>query len=254
MSQHSRGKRSARKLPCVLVDVNTQCDFLAPDGACPVANRAALLPALRRTVAWSKRNHVPVISSIDCHRRGELRHARLPAHCLDGTPGQTKIDFTLFGSFVRVEADNTLAVPIDLFRRHQQVIFRKRTTDFFLNPKADRFITQLPAAEYVVAGLGIEGSVKAIALGLIARGKQVSVVVDACGYFDRSEAELTVRLLGAKGATLITVDELMARRLPRPIRYPHQRGNGSSVAGKPDAYLGMEASKSRRSTRRYASG
>jgi hypothetical protein len=89
---------------------------------------------------------------------------------------------------------------------------------------------------------------------LIARGKQVSVVVDACGYFDRSEAELTVRLLGAKGATLITVDELMARRLPRPIRYPHQRGNGSSVAGKPDAYLGMEASKSRRSTRRYASG
>lgn len=222
------GKRHVRTLPCVFVDVNTQNDFLHESAACPVLNRAALIPALRRTIAWARRNQVPVISSLDCHRRGELRSARLPQHCIDGTPGQQKIEFTLCGSFVQVEGDNTLAVPIDLFRKHQQVIFRKRTVDFFLNPKADRFISQLPAAEYVVAGLGIEGSVKAIALGLIARDKRVTVVVDACGYFDRSEAELTVRLLAAKGATLITVDELMRRRLPRPIRYPQARRNGTN--------------------------
>jgi len=218
MGARSRGK--GRTLPCVFVDVNTQADFLASDGSCPVSNRDALVCALRRTVAWAKRNHTPVVSAVDCHRAGELRSKRLPQHCLDGTDGQEKVAFTLFGSFVKVEGDNTLAVPVDLFRRYQQVIFRKRTADFFLNPKADRFLTQLPASEYVIAGLGLEGSIRAIALGLVARDKRVTIVIDACGYFDRPEAELAARLLEAKGVRLINVDELMSRRLPRPIRYP----------------------------------
>jgi nicotinamidase-related amidase len=207
-------------LPCVLIDVNTQHDFLDEAGAWPALNREGLVPALRRVVAWSKWNHVPVVSSVECHWRDEVRAARGPQHCLDGTHGQEKLPFTVFASYVKVEGDNTLAVPIDLFRKHQQVIFRKRTLDFFLNPKADRFLTQLPASEFVMAGLGLESSIKAIALGLIARGKTVSIVLDACGYFERTEGELTARLLEAKGARILTVDELVARRLPRPIRYP----------------------------------
>lgn len=226
MASNSWGKRYTRTLPCVYVDVNTQNDFLGERAVCPVHNRDVLLPALRQTVAWAKQNQVPVISSLDCHRRGELRNARLPQHCIDGTGGQAKVDFTLCGSFVQVEGDNTLAVPIDLFRRYQQVIFRKRTADFFLNPKVDRFISQLPVAEYILAGLGVEGSVKAIALGLIARSRLVTVVVDACGYFDRSEADMAIRLLGAKGANLITVEQLLERRIPRYIRYPRFLRNG----------------------------
>jgi nicotinamidase-related amidase len=183
-------------------------------------NRDGLVPALRRVVAWAKWNHVPVVSSVECHWRDEVRSGRGPQHCLDGTHGQEKLPFTVFASYVKVEGDNTLAVPIDLFRKHQQVIFRKRTLDFFLNPKADRFLTQLPATEFVIAGLGVESSIKAIALGLIARGKTVSLVHDACGYFDRTEGDLAGRLLEAKGVRLLSVDELVARRLPRPVRYP----------------------------------
>lgn len=216
----SIGNGRGKRLPCVFLDVNTQNDFLLPEGACPVTNRDTMVPSLRRIVAWAKRNHVPVVSSVDCHRVGEVRNTRLPLHCVDGTSGQAKVAFTLFGSYVKVEGDNTMAVPADLFRDHQQVIFRKRTSDFFLNPKADRFVTHLPAAEYVVAGLGLEGSVKSIALGLIARNKRVSVVVDASGYFDASEADLALRLLEAKGVNLTTVDELVKRILPRPVRYP----------------------------------
>ncbi len=234
-----------RRLPCVFLDVNTQNDFLMSNGACPVANRETLVPLLRRTVAWAKRNHVPVVSSMDCHRAGEFRNTRLPQHCLDGTVGQSKVEFTLFGSYVKVEGDNTLAVPIDLFRRHQQVIFRKRTADFFLNPKADRFVTQLPAAEYVIAGLGLEGSIKAIALGLVARNKRVTVIVDASGYFDASDADLALRQMGAKGVTVTTVDELTMRTLPRPVRYPLNASGQISLrnglyasAGKPNGRNG----------------
>ncbi|MCA9249920.1 MAG: isochorismatase family protein [Phycisphaerae bacterium] len=212
-----------RQLPCVLMDVNTQNDFLRADGACPVAGREDLIRSLRRMVAWAKRNHAPVISSVDCHRDREVRFTRLPPHCIDGTPGQQKIDFTLFGSYVKVEGDNTLVVPIDLFRNHQQVIFRKRTTDFLANPKADRFVSSLPATNYVVYGLGIEGSVKSIALGLLARHKHVTVVVDACGSWCASDAEQALRLMDAKGIELTTVDQFVANQLPRPIRYPRVR-------------------------------
>jgi nicotinamidase-related amidase len=217
----SNGK--GRQLPCVLMDVNTQRDFLSADGSCPVEGREQLILALRRMVAWAKRNHAPVVSSVDCHRDREVRFTRLPTHCVDGTPGQQKMDFTLFGSYVKVEGDNTLVVPIDLFRKHQQVIFRKRTPDFLANPKADRFISSLPATNYVVFGLGIEGSVKSIALGLLARHKRVTVVVDACGSWCKSDAEQALRLMDAKGIELTTVDQFVAMQLPRPIRYPRVR-------------------------------
>lgn len=217
--RHSLDRKS-KPLPCVLLDVNTQRDFLQPGMACPVPLQDDLVRQVRCVIAWAKRNQVPVISTVDSHRHGEVRNKKIPPHCIDGTPGQQKMPFTLFGSYVKVEGDNTLAVPIDLFTRHQQVIFRKRTSDLFLNPKADRFITHLPVAEYVLMGLSLEGSIKAITLGLLARGKQVSVVLDCCGYWDRSEADLAVRLMEAKGVRMIRVADLRDRKLPRPLRYP----------------------------------
>ena len=216
-----RRERSRKIWPYVLVDVNTQRDFLDSEGACPIANREMVVPMLRRVVAWAKRNHIPVISTVDCHRPCEVRYKPLPQHCVDGSHGQEKLDCTLFGSYVKVESDNTLSVPADLFRRHQQAIFRKRTTDFFLNPKADRFVTQLPAEHYVVTGVSLEGSVKSIVLGLIARHRSVTVVVDSCGYFDPSESDLALRLMEAKGVEMISAADLATRKPPLVVRYPH---------------------------------
>lgn len=213
-------QRKRRELPCVLLDISTQNDFLLANGTCPVRNHKELLPKLRKVVAWAKRNQVPVISTVDSHRQQEFNREKLPPHCIDGTHGQRKIDFTIFGSYVKVEGDNTLAVPVDLFSRHQQVIFRKRSNDLFANPKADRFVCHLPAAEYIVVGTGLENALRAAALGLLTRNKSVSIITDACGFWDGQEADLTVRVLQAKGVGLLTVEELTARRLPRPIRYP----------------------------------
>jgi len=213
-------QRKRRDLPCVLLDVSTQNDFLLENGVCPVRNHVDLVPQLRKVIAWAKRNQVPVISAVDSHRQQEFNREKLPPHCIDGTEGQRKVDFTVFGSYVKVEGDNTLAVPVDLFSRHQQVIFRKRTNDLFANPKADRFVCHLPAAEYILIGAGLENALRAAALGLLTRNKSVSIVADACGFWDGQEADLTLRVLQAKGVGVINVEELVARRLPRPIRYP----------------------------------
>ena len=217
--------RRGREFECVLVDVNTQHDFCDSAGAFPVANIPSLIPALRRIIAWAKRNHVPLVSSLESHRPMELSDSGTPIHCVDGSSGQRKLEFTLFSARTNIEVDNTFSVPCDLFHRWQQVIFRKRSDDLLLNPKADRLLTQLPVREFLVVGTGLEGSVKAIALALLARGKPVSVVVDACGYWSRGTAELALRQLAAKGAELIDVCDLCRRKLNREFRYP-RRQNG----------------------------
>lgn len=208
----------APKLECAVIDLNTQCDFLDHGGARPVANLEQLIPALRKVIAWTKRNGTPVISSIESHRFAEMRKEEAPPHCLDGSKGQRKIDFTVFPKCERVEFDNTLCVPLDLFADYQQIIFRKRDFDLLGNPKADRFLTQLQTQEYILFGVGLERSIKVLTLGLLARQRRVTVVANACGYWDEAEADLALRQITAKGAEVIMVDELMQRRLVKRIR------------------------------------
>ncbi|MFQ5490310.1 MAG: cysteine hydrolase family protein [Phycisphaerae bacterium] len=221
------GRGNGSAFSCVLCDLNTQQDFLASDACCPVRNAEGLVPAARRVVAWGKWNHVPVISCVDSHRGDERTHDGFPQHCLDGTRGQDKLRWTLFGSSFKVEGDNTLAVPLDLFKTYQQVIFRKRTHDLFGNPKADRYMTQLLVDEFIVFGVGLEYSLKSLVLGLLARNKRVTVVADACGFWNPSEADLALRRMHAKGADLVSVDQLWHRRLRYAMRYP-LHGNGSN--------------------------
>ena len=233
------GQNNGRAADCVLVDLNTQDDFLSGVGACRVQNAATLVTAIRRVIAWAKWNQVPVISSIDSHRRAEARHDGFAVHCVDGTRGQRKIACTLFATHVHIEGDNTLSVPLDLFHQYQQVIFRKRTHDLLGNPKADRFLTQLPAREYVLFGVGLEYSIKALALGLLARNRKVVVVADGCGFWSRPEANLSLRLMGAKGIRLITVNDLLARRIKWRLRYPlRPQGSGGNGRGNGNGYRG----------------
>lgn len=223
---------------CVVLDLNTQRDFCDPEGAHPVRNVCQLTDTLPRLVEWTKRQRVPIISSMDSHRRNEIQRSVSQEHCIDGTPGQRKLPYTILATAVAVEVDNTLSVPLDLFGTHQQVIFRKRTPDLFGNPKADRFLTQLAANEFVICGVGLEYSVRTMALGLLGRGRKVTVVYDACGYWTAPDADLALRQLRAKGADIVSVDQLV-RRSPKIPRYYHDLlddpGNGSN--GKAGTWL-----------------
>lgn len=138
--------------------------------------------------------------------------------------GQRKLPFTVFPLRTCIGVDNTMAVPFNLFKRYQQVIFPEHSDDLLANPKADRLLTQMRAREFILFGNGVEGAVKALALGLLARGKQVTVVLEACGYWSRPMAELTFRQLSAKGARLVHLDAILARRLSRRYRYSPKIG------------------------------
>ena len=211
--------RIGRTTPCVLVDMNTQFDFFGGEGACPVVNHLEKHACLRRILAWAKRNQVPIISSMDSHRRVEHTNNGIPRHCIEGSVGQRKLPFTVLPNHVFVAGDNTLGVSVDLFQKHQQVIFPQRDTDLFTNPKADRFLTQLDAEEFILFGAIAEYEIKAVALGLLVRNKRVTILMDGCGFWNLSEFDLSLRQARAKGARVISICELRERKLPRRWKY-----------------------------------
>lgn len=200
----------------VLIDICTQQDFLKPGSILQVANVEALIPNLREVFAWARSARIPVVSSVESHRATEPANG-FPMHCIDGTSGQAKLDFTLISPWVLVETDNYLSLPPGLRKKYHQLIFRKRTHDVLSNPKADRFLTQLKAEEFIIFGVGIERAIKSLALGLLARHKRVAVVTDACGCWSAGDAELATRQLGAKGIRLLTAAELVEPE-PAPKR------------------------------------
>jgi nicotinamidase-related amidase len=80
--------------------------------------------------------------------------------------------------------------------------------DPFAEPRIERLLSEVRAQEFILIGACAEGAIKAAALGLLQRGKNVTVVADAVGLHDKKEAVLALRKVEAKGAKLIETKKL----------------------------------------------
>ncbi|MHC4071314.1 MAG: cysteine hydrolase family protein [Planctomycetota bacterium] len=190
----------------VLVDIDTQRDFLLAAGKACTNNHAEVLPNIRRVMAWARRRNIPIISTAEVHPNnngGSLVH-----YCLDGTTGQRKIRYTLLSNRASFPADTRGALPADLLQAHRQVILYKRCADPFDEPRIDRLFSEVLADEFILIGAGAEDAVVATALGLLHRGKNVRVVVDALGSHNTRMAKLALRKMKAKGAKLVKTRNL----------------------------------------------
>ena len=151
-------------------------------------------------MAWARRNDVPVVSTCEVYPGNNGNGA---TYCIDGTKGQQKIRYSLLSNRVSFPADGSGDLPADIMRRYRQIILHKRSVDPFAEPRIERLLTEVIAGEFILIGAVAEGAVKAMALGLLQRGKKVTVVVDAVGSHNKKEAELAIRKMKAKGAKLV---------------------------------------------------
>jgi nicotinamidase-related amidase len=188
----------------VLVDINTQKDFFLDEGRARVGNRRRILSHIRRMMALARAKKIPVISISEVHPENNGGYG----YCVDGTDGVQKIRYTLMSNRASFAADNNTDLPVDLLRRYRQIILHKRCVDPFDEPRIDRLLSEIRANEFVLIGACIEGAVEATALGLLQRGKKVSVVVDAVGAQDKQKAKHSLRKIAAKGARLIETRKL----------------------------------------------
>ena len=190
----------------IIVDIDTQRDFLLASGKACIGNHRRVLTHIRRVMAWARSRNVPIISTAEVHpdHNGNGNNG----YCIDGTDGQRKIRYTLFNNRISFAADGNTDLSRDMLRRYKQIILHKRCVDPFNEPRIDRLLSEVRANEFIIIGISLEGAVAATALGLLQRGKQVTVVIDAVGSHNKKEAKLALRKMETKGAKIIETRKL----------------------------------------------
>ena len=183
----------------ILIDVDTQRDLFLADGKACIRNHRRVLANIRRVMAWTRRDQIRIISTVLCR----YPNSHDGNYCIPGTPGACKIPYTLRNRRVTFDPSDTTDFSRDILENHDQIILCKRTIDPFEEPRAERILTEAKASEFVVVGGPTETAVLYTVLGLLTRGKSVTVITDAVGSHEKSAAGIAIRKMQAKGARLI---------------------------------------------------
>jgi nicotinamidase/pyrazinamidase len=180
----------------IFLDIDTQYDFMSPQGKLYVSGAQELIPNLKLLFRIAERNNIAIISSLDTHKRDDPEFKHFPPHCIKGTRGHKKIKET-----IKKATAQTLVV--------------KNTLDVFSNQKMKRILKPYNIA--YVFGVALDYCVKAACLGLVNLGIKTYLVKDATSAVSAKGKQETLRLLKQRGVVLVTTEEVI-KRLKRILR------------------------------------
>jgi nicotinamidase/pyrazinamidase len=196
----------------ILWDVDTQVDFMLPDGRLYIPGAEETIPAMQRLVQAAREADVPHIASADDHELTDPEisgepdfQTTYPPHCLRGTAGARKIPQTEQEDPVPLG----LASVRDDYLYGREFLLLKKHFDVFTNPHAERLLERFPEQEVVVFGVATDICDDAAIRGLLQRGRRVRFVEDAARGLDESRVEACSRAWREGGVTFSTVDEVL---------------------------------------------
>ena len=203
----------------ILVDIDTQRHFFLNDGPLCVRDCQCVRGNIRKVMAWAHARHMHTVSTVQVCDSNTL-YANAYS---EGGFSLKKINCTLCRRRASFNAVDYADVSGDVVDQYDQVILHKRCHDPFAEPRVDRILTDLEATEFILLGAPVQGAVQATALGLLTRGKNVTIVADAIGSLNVSAARTALRRMKAKGAKLLTTEALI-RRASRGLTTGQQFG------------------------------
>ncbi|MBU0549030.1 MAG: nicotinate phosphoribosyltransferase [Candidatus Omnitrophica bacterium] len=177
----------------VFLDIDTQYDFMHPRGKLYVHGAEKLIPRLKRIIKFARSNNIPVISSLDNHKKNDPEFRLFPAHCVKGTKGYRKVN-------------------IGFSKQIKQTLVIKNTFDIFSNPRVKKLLKPYSAA--FVFGVALDYCVKAACLGLVKSGIKTYLLTDATAAVSAKGKKEALRLLKHKGVLFIDSKNAI-RQLPR---------------------------------------
>ena len=197
----------------ILWDVDTQVDFMLPEGRLYVPGAEETAPAMGRLVEAARAAGLVHVASADDH---ELTDSEIspepdflttyPPHCLRGTRGAWKVP----------ETEQVDPVPLGLvpvpgeFVVGREFLLLKKHFDVFTNLHADRLIELLDPGEIVVFGVATDVCDDAAIRGMLQRGRRVRFVEDAARGLDEARTASCIAEWRAGGVELSTVDEVLS--------------------------------------------
>lgn len=192
--------------PLVLVDVDTQVDFMRPEGKLYVPAAERLVPNLVRLMAYAREREIPVLSTADAHQPDDPEFKIWPPHCVVGTLGQRRIPETQWPGAVTIASrPNAFTVPA---RWVGQFIIEKPTYDPQDNPNFDDVLRALGQRRAVLFGVATEYCVRSATLALRRRGYPVDLVVDAIQPITEAGGRKALEEMTAAGVRLTTTADV----------------------------------------------
>jgi nicotinamidase/pyrazinamidase len=196
----------------ILWDVDTQVDFMLPDGKLYVPGAEQTAPAMRKLVEAVRAAGVVHVASSDDHELTDDEiseepdfQTTYPPHCLRGTHGARKVP----------ETDQEDPVPIGLevlpehYLRGREFLILKKHFDVFTNPNTDRLLTALDPDEIIVFGVATDVCDDAAIRGFLHRGRRVRFVEDAARGLDEGRVATCTAAWREGGVEFTTVDQVV---------------------------------------------
>jgi len=206
----------------VFWDVDTQVDFMHPDGKLYVPEAESLIPNLKRLTDHAHAHGIRIVASADDHVSGhrELSAApdfrqTFPEHCMRGTRGQAKIPETRLREPLVVEPDpESPAIVADRVRSHPgDILFHKHWFDVFTNPNVEPVLDVLDPQHIVLYGVAQDVCDRYAIEGLLARRPltRLYAVRDAMKPIDRDAGERLLRQWSDQGVTIVDTNDVVVK-------------------------------------------
>jgi nicotinamidase/pyrazinamidase len=196
----------------ILWDVDTQVDFMLPDGKLYVRGAEETTPVMKRLVDAARAAGVVHVASADDHELTDEEiseqpdfQTTYPPHCLRGTRGARKVP----------ETEQEDPVPITLeplperYLQGREFLLLKKSFDVFTNPNAERLLDRLDPDEIVVFGVATDVCDDAAIRGFLQRGRKVRFVEDAARGLDEDRVAACTAAWRGQGVEFTTVDDVI---------------------------------------------
>jgi nicotinamidase/pyrazinamidase len=202
----------------VLWDVDTQVDFVHPEGKLYVPGAEQAVPAMARLVAAAREGGIVHVASADDHELTDPElsddpdfRSTYPPHCLRGTPGAEKIAETKQADPLPLSL-----VPFppglvgDLVEGGREILLLKKSFDVFTNPNTEALLEALGPEEIVVFGVATDVCDDAAILGFLRRGRRVRFVEDAARGLDEERVAACTASWREQGVEFASADDAVA--------------------------------------------
>ncbi len=199
-------------------NVDTQFDFMSPNGALYVQGAIDIIPNLKALTEYARGHEIRVIGSVDAHAEKDsemqANGGPFPFHCMVDTPGQKHIPETEPKRPLFVQNREYSDLEIEKILAHEgEIFFEKQHYDVFTNPNAGNMLERICERKAVVYGVATDYCVKAAALGLRKRKFDVYLMRDAIKPVTCEDETSALKEMREVGVRLLPTAEVLRGRL-----------------------------------------
>ncbi len=193
-------------------DIDTQCDFLNKRGGLPVPGADTIIANLKKLTQTAASAHIPVVSSLDTHRKDDPEFKEFGSHCVKNTRGHRKVKETRLKNAKVIPAKKMYSfLELKAFvRKYPQIILEKNILNVFSNPNTHNLLEALFPDRTYVYGVATEYCVREAVEGLLKNNFQVTVIEDAVKEISRKEKEKLFSLWRRRGVEFVKTKDIVA--------------------------------------------